>query len=99
MPRYIRAQPTKSGIATPTTTASDAEARALDPRREEQEQAAVERNRRCRVARGIARVDGQAFEPLDVRALALDDQRGRAVGPGLERDREQDEGGEQPALA
>ena len=66
---------------------------AVDPRGDEEENAAVQRNGGGGVTRGVARVDGKALEALDLRPVAFDDQGRHAVGPGLDGDHEHDEGG------
>ena len=62
---------------------------AREPRRDEQREPGVQRDRRGRVAGRIARVDGERLEALDVGPPPLDEQRRRAVGRGLDGDGEE----------
>ena len=79
MPRSIRDQITKAGIATASAQSSIFSAEALDPRGEHEQEAAEERDRGGGVAGRIARVHRERLEPVDVGPVAMDDQRRRPV--------------------
>ena len=64
---------------------------AVDGARDHEGDAAVDGNRCCGVTREVAGVDGQIVEPRHVGALAVDHERGDAVGGRLDADRGQDE--------
>ena len=98
MPRSIRDQTTKTGIAT----ASDqrmiriAVLWILDART--MQQAAEQGDRSCCVPRRVARIDGQTLEPLHVGPVAVDDEARPPIGARFDADHEQREGGEAPVL-
>ena len=96
MPRYIRAQATNSGMATPRTIVMTRNG-VVEPRGQQEEKAAVHGDGGGCMPGRVARVDRQALEALHVRPLALDDQRRRAIGGGLDGDDEDDEGRQYPA--
>ena len=98
MPRNIRDQATNTGIATTSDQRMIRIARVLDPRGEDDQQAAEQGDRGCRVPRGVAGVDRQALEPLHVGPVAMDDEARSPVGARLDADHEQRERGEPPVL-
>ena len=65
-------------------------------RREQQHEAAVDGERRGGVAGRVARVGRQVLQPRDVRPVARDDDRGDAVGRGLDHEHEHGERGDPP---
>ena len=68
------------------------------PRVEQERDAAVDGDRRGGVARRIARVHRQRLETVNSRAVPVDHQRRRAVGAGLDGEREEQERGQTPVL-
>ena len=96
MPRYIRAQPTNSARPTVEGQGEHREPATPDARGEQEEQAAVERDRRRDVAGGEARLHGEALEAVHGWAVAVDDERRRPVRAGLDADHEEGERGQEP---
>ncbi len=96
MPRAVRDQITKSGMATASDHSASFTRRALDARGEHEQETAEERDRGGRVTRREARVDREGLEPVDVRSVAVDDEGRDAIRPGLDADHEQRESRESP---
>jgi hypothetical protein len=74
----------------------DAPAALRERRGEQQHEAAVDGQRRGGVARRVARVGRQVLQSVDVRPVARDDDRGDAVGRGLDHEHEHGERGDPP---
>ncbi len=79
MPRYMREVATNATIATASVQATRRNDAVREPRREQQREPAVDRDRRRRVAGRIAGVDRQVLEADDARPMRVDDERRGAV--------------------
>ena len=97
IPRYARDQPANSGMRDAENDRDDADDGTVEPRCQQEEKPAVHGDGSGGMAGRVARVDRQALEPLHLGALALDDQRRRAVGRRLDGHDEHDERREDPA--
>ena len=87
MPRYIRASATATGAITAITTAAHACSTVLHVREHQHRDANVDDDAGGGVPRWVAGTGAEVLEPHDVRSRAVDDQRGREVGRGFDRDR------------
>ena len=99
MPRYMRASATNVTIATANVQADAAERAVREPRREQEREAAVDRDRGCRVTGRVAGVDRQILETGDARPMRVDDERRDAIRRRLDAEREHDERRESPLRA
>ena len=88
--RRAGSRPVSPQAATVTLVATGA-------RREHQQQPAVKGECCGRVPRRVARVDRKALQAIDLGAIAVDEQRRRAVCARLDADDEQHEGSKTPA--
>ena len=93
----MRARATSGGNAIATAQTAIRAFPLTRTRGHQQRNARVQRDRRGRVARGVARGRVEALETLDVRARTLDEERRRAVRPGLDGDGEDHERADAPA--
>ena len=84
MPRYIRANATNRTTIAVAAQIGDPCGSALDARCDQQRDASVDRDRRGRVPGRVAGVHGQLLEPMHLRAVPVDDERRRTIGPGLD---------------
>ena len=96
MPRYMRANATKIGIAIAAAQIATWATRFRIREVSEQRDPAVDGDRGRGVTRVVARVRGQPFEAVDVRPLAVDDERRRPVHARLQRQSEDEEADDAP---